>query len=280
MVPPSTAPRPVVLIQPTRSWAALRLGDLWEYRELLYFLIWRDVKVRYKQTLLGAFWAVFQPLATMLAFSVFFHGLANVPSADAIPYPIFAFVGLLPWQLFSRAMSQSSMSLLNSSGLIRKVYFPRAIIPLAGAIGPLVDVGISLLVLAAMMVYYGVVPGSAILLLPLFLGLALITALGVGLWLSALSVRYRDVSHLVPFLIQFWLFATPVAYPSNLLSEPWHTLYGLNPMAGVVEGFRWAMLNMTPPSSMILVSCGVSVALLVSGLVYFRQIERGFADVI
>lgn len=272
--------QPAVVIEPTKGWAALRLVDIWEYRELLYFLVWRDVKVRYRQTVLGALWAIIQPLATMVVFSVFFHGLAKVPSDGSVPYPIFAYAGLLPWQFFASGLSQSSGSLLNSAGLIRKVYFPRITIPIASSLGALVDFAFAFVVLLGLMAYYQIAPTPAILLLPVFLLLALMTVNGVGMWFSALSVQYRDVRYVVPFLTQFWLFATPVAYSSNLIDEPWRTLYGLNPMAGVVEGFRWALVGTVPSSSMVMLSVLVTVTLFVSGLFFFRRTERRFADVI
>jgi len=272
--------RPALVIQPRRGWAGLGLSGLWEFRELLYFLVWRDVKVRYKQTALGALWAIIQPVLTMVVFNVFFHRLANVPSEPGIPYPIFAYAGLLPWQYFSTALATSSTSLLNSAALIRKVYFPRVTVPVAGALAGLVDFAFAFLVYLGLMVWYRVSPTPAALLLPLFLLLAVATVIGVGLWLSALSVQYRDVRYVVPFLVQFWLFATPVVYPSSLLGDPWRTLYGLNPMVGVVEGFRWALLGTDPPRATIALSAGVTLAVLVSGLLFFQRVERKFADVI
>ncbi|MBI4492701.1 MAG: ABC transporter permease [Chloroflexi bacterium] len=270
---------PTLVIQPSRGWVALRLGELWEYRELLYFLTWRDVKVRYKQTALGAAWAIIQPVMTMVVFSLFFGRLAKVPS-DGLPYPIFSYTALLPWGFFAAALGQSSNSLVGSANLIKKVYFPRLVIPISSTLSGVFDFAIAFVVLLGMMVYYGIQPTPAVALLPAFLLLSLVTALGVGLWLSALNVEYRDVRYTVPFLTQFWLFATPVAYPSSLLSEPWRTLYGLNPMVGVVEGFRWALLGSAPPGPMIAVSALVSVVLLVSGAFYFRRMERTFADVV
>jgi lipopolysaccharide transport system permease protein len=267
----------VIVIRPSRGWVSLRLNELWEYRELLYFLVWRDIKVRYKQTVLGAAWAIIQPFSTMVVFSLFFGRLAGVPS-DGLPYPIFSYAALLPWNYFAHSLSEASNSLVGSANLIRKVYFPRLVIPLSSVLSGLVDFGIAFSVLLGMMVHFSVRPMWGILLLPLLLLLALVTALGVGLWLSALNVKYRDVRYAIPFLTQFWMFATPVAYPSSLLSEPWRTLYGLNPMAGVVEGFRWALLGTQPPSAMITVSALVAVLLLVSGAFYFRQVEKTFAD--
>lgn len=271
---------PLTVIQPTRGWAALRLAELWEYRELLYFLTWRDVKVRYKQTALGAAWAILQPLLTMLVFTLVFARLAKMPS-DGIPYPLFAFAALLPWQLFSYALNQASASLVASQGLIKKVYFPRLVIPISAVLGGVVDFVLAFAVLAVMMAWYGTVPGLAILALPLFLLLAVATALAVGLWLATLNVEYRDVRYTIPFLTQFWLFATPIAYPASLVPERWRPLLGLNPMAGVVEGFRWSLLGTdTAPGAMVWVSAAVVAVLLASGLVYFRRMERTFADVV
>jgi homopolymeric O-antigen transport system permease protein len=270
----------VIRIEPSRGWISLKLRDLWEYRELLYFLVWRDVKVRYKQTALGAAWAVIQPFFTMVIFSIFFGRLARIPS-DGIPYPIFAYAALVPWTFFSHGLNQSSNSLVSSAQLIKKVYFPRLIVPIAAVVSGVVDFILAFIVLLGMMLYYGVVPTANVVWLPAFLLLALVTSLGVGLWLSTLNVEYRDVRHAVPFITQFWLFATPIAYPSTLLSEPWRTLYGLNPMVGVVEGFRWALLGTdTQPGAMIFVSCLMAIAILIAGAFYFRRMERTFADVV
>jgi lipopolysaccharide transport system permease protein len=256
------------------------LRDLWAYRELLYFLAWRDFKVRYKQTVLGAAWAVIQPFFTMVVFSIFFGYLGKIPS-DGIPYPVFAYCALLPWSLFAHALGESSNSLVNNQSLITKVYFPRLIVPIAPLFVGLVDFGIAFVVLFGMMLFYKIVPGVAILTVPLFVLLAVLTALAVGMWLSALNVEYRDVRHTIPFLTQLWLFATPVAYPSSLLPEPWRSLYGLNPMAGVVEGFRWALLGHTrAPGPLIAVSVGAVIVLLIGGLWYFTRMERTFADVV
>ncbi len=269
-----------LIIRPSQGWVALRLGDLWKYRELLYFLIWRDIKVRYKQTVLGAMWAILQPFMTMVVFSIFFGQLARVPS-DGFPYPIFAYTALLPWQLFSHALTESGNSLVANQHLITKVYFPRLVIPLSAVLAGLVDFGIAFVVLLAMMSYYGIVPTIAIITLPFFLLLALATALAVGLWLSALNVQYRDVRYTLPFLAQFWMFATPIAYPSSLVPEPWRVWYGLNPMAGVVEGFRWALLGQSGSGSpLVIVSSLVVALLLVGGLIYFRRMEKNFADVV
>jgi len=259
---------------------ALNLRELWEYRELLWFLVWRDVKVRYKQTVLGAGWAILQPVATMIVFSLFFGRLAGMPS-DGLPYPIFSFAGLVPWTFFSQGLSQSANSLVGSHNLITKVYFPRLAIPISTVIAGLVDFALSFLVLLVMMLAYGIVPGPEVLALAPLLLLALVTALGAGLWLSALNVQFRDVRYIVPFLTQLWLFLTPIAYPSSLLGEPWRTVYGLNPMAGVVEGFRWALLGTgEPPGAMLAASVLAALALLASGALYFRRTERTFADVI
>jgi len=253
---------------------------VWAYRELLFFLMWRDVKVRYKQTALGAAWAVLQPVLTMIVFSVFFGKLAKMPS-QGVPYPVFAFAALLPWQLFAYALSESSNSLVSSQSLITKVYFPRLVIPLAAVLAGLVDCGITFVVLLALMGFYHIVPTMAIVWLPLFVLLAIVTALAVGLWLSSLNVKYRDVRYTIPFLTQLWLFATPVAYPSSLVPEQWRPLLGLNPMAGVVEGFRWALLGTTEgPGLLLAVSVTAVVVLLMGGLTYFRQTERTFADIV
>lgn len=278
-VPPPVHEASTTVIRPSRGWVALNLRDLWNYRELLYFLTWRDIKVRYKQTVLGAAWAVLQPFFTMVVFSVFFGQLAKVPS-DGIPYPIFSYCALLPWSYFSGALDRASNSLVGSSHLITKVSFPRLAIPISAVMAGLVDFGIAFVVLLGMMIYYGFTPTTAALTLPLFLSLAVATALAVGLWLSALNVQYRDVRYTIPFLTQFWLFATPVAYSSSLVPERWRAWYGLNPMAGVVEGFRWALLGKEPPASLLAVSAVVVVLLLIGGLYYFRRMEKTFADLI
>ena len=267
-------------IQASRGWAPLSLGDIWAYRELLYFLVWRDVKIRYKQTVLGAAWAIIQPFLTMVVFSVFFGRLAKMPS-DGLPYPLFAFAALVPWTFFANGLNQASNSLVGSAALVKKVYFPRLVIPFAAVVAGAVDLVLALFVLVGMMGYYGFVPSANIVFLPLFFLLALMAALAVGLWLSALNVEFRDVRYTVPFLTQLWLFVTPIAYPSSLLSEPWRTLYGLNPMAGVVEGFRWCLLRSGGrPGGMIVASSVATVVLLVGGAFYFRRMERTFADVI
>jgi len=259
---------------------SLRLKELLEYHELIYFLVWRDIKVRYKQTALGVAWVAIQPLMTMVVFTIFFGNLAKVPS-DGLPYPVFTFTALLPWQLFANALNNSSNSLVNNRDLITKLYFPRLIIPLASIIAGFVDFCIAFLVLIAMIIYYGIVPTSAVFALPLFILLTIATSTAVSLWLSALNVEYRDVRYTIPFLTQFWLFLTPIAYPSNLVPEKWRILYGLNPMAGVVEGFRWALLGKTNVSwTIITVSVFIVMILLVGGLVYFRRMERTFADIV
>jgi lipopolysaccharide transport system permease protein len=271
---------PTLRIAPSRGWVPLNLKDLWEYRELLYFLVWRDIKVRYKQTALGATWAIIQPFFTMIVFSIFFGHLAKVPS-DGIPYPIFSFAALVPWTFFANGLSQSSNSLVGSGTLITKVYFPRLIIPLAAVFSGIVDFLLAFLVLLVMMVYYGLLPTVNVLWLPLFLLLALITSLGVGLWLSALNVEYRDVRYIVPFITQFWMLATPIGYPSSLLHQPWRTLYGLNPMVGVAEGFRWALLGTkTAPGPIIAVSATAALTILITGAFYFRRMEKTFADLV
>jgi len=271
---------PTLRIAPSKGWVPLKLNELWEYRELLYFLVWRDIKVRYKQTALGAAWAIIQPFLTMVVFSIFFGSLGKMPS-DGIPYPIFAFAALVPWVFFANGLGQSSNSLVGSSHLITKVYFPRLIVPLGAVFSGIVDFLVAFAVLLAMMLYYGLLPSLNILWLPLFVLLALVTSLGVGLWLSALNVEYRDVRYVVPFITQFWLFATPIAYPSSLLHEPWRTIYGLNPMVGVVEGFRWALLRTnSAPGPIIAVSSGAAILILVTGAFYFRRMEKTFADIV
>jgi lipopolysaccharide transport system permease protein len=270
----------VTWIEPSTGWTKIGLREIWEYRELLYFLIWRDVKVRYKQTALGAAWAVIQPLMTMIVFSVFFGRLAKMPS-DGVPYPVFAYTALLPWQLFANALTESSNSLVGNQNLIKRVYFPRMVVPIAAVLGGLVDFAIAFVVLLAMLAYYGIHPTIAIVTLPLFVLLAVVTALAVGLWLTALNVQFRDVRYTIPFLTQLWLFATPVAYPSSIIPEKWRWLSGLNPMAGVVEGFRWALLgNAASSAAVVLVSAIAVTVLLIGGMFYFRRMEKTFADVI
>jgi len=280
VAPADAPPIPTIIIEPSRGWIGLKLRELWEYRDLLFFLAWRDISVRYKQTILGAAWAIIQPFFSMVVFSLFFGRLAQIPS-DGVPYPIFSYAALLPWTYFSSAMSSSSNSLVGSANLLTKVYFPRLVIPLASVIPPAIDFAIAFVVLLGMMAFYGIAPTWNVLWLPAFLLLALITALGVGLWLSAMNVQYRDVRYAVPFLVQFWMFASPVTYPSSIVPEQWRALYGLNPMAGVIEGFRWALLGTeTSPGSLTAVSVGAALALLISGAYYFRRMERTFADVV
>lgn len=271
---------PVVLIRPPQGWVPLELNDLWEHREIFYFLIWRDIKVRYKQTVFGGAWAVLQPFFTMIVFSIIFGWLARMPS-DGVPYPIFAFTALLPWQLFVRSLTASSNSIVANESLITKVYFPRLVVPLSATAAGVVDFAIASVVLLGMMAYYHIVPTGAVWMLPFFVLLAIATAFGVGLWLSALNVQYRDVGHALPFLTQMWLFATPIVYPSSLIPEQWRTVFGLNPMAGVVEGFRWALLGTgSKPGPMLIVSTVTALAVLISGLYYFRRMEQTFADTV
>jgi len=269
-----------IVIEPPKGWSPLQLGELWKFRELLFFLTWRDIKVRYKQTALGAFWAILQPVLTMILFSIIFGRLAKLPS-DGIPYPIFTFTALLPWQLFAFALSQSSNSLVGSQNLISKVYFPRLVVPFSSVLAGVVDFAIAFVVLGGLMAFYGIGLTTAALLLPLLLLLALTSALAVGLWLSALNVKYRDIRYVVPFLTQFWMYATPIAYSSSLIPEKWRWFYSLNPMTGVVEGFRWAILG---KSSLDVFSLSTSacmvVALLIGGLYYFKRMESSFADII
>jgi lipopolysaccharide transport system permease protein len=302
---PKPGPVARIRIEPIHGWASLQLWELWKFRELLFFLTWRDIKVRYKQTIFGASWAIIQPFFSMVVFSLFFGRLAQVPS-DGIPYPIFSYAALVPWTFFSNGLTNSSASLVNSSRLITKVYFPRLIVPISAVLAGLVDFVLAFIVLIGMMLFYGInplytstplavpllhsdfslvlalyTPTLNILWLPLFLLLALVTSLGVGLWLAAMNVQFRDIRYVVPFLTQIWLFATPIAYPSSLLSEPWRTIYGLNPMTGVVEGFRWALLGTSnAPGATILVSAVVAFVLLVTGMFYFQRMEKSFADVV
>jgi lipopolysaccharide transport system permease protein len=268
-------------IQPSQGWVSLQLQKLWEYRELLYFLTWRDIKVRYKQTVLGAAWAIIQPFFTMVVFSLFFGGLAGVPS-DGVPYPLFSYAALVPWTFFANALGQSSNSLVAGANMVKKIYFPRLVMPIATTLAGAVDFVLAFLVLLGMMLVYGIVPTGNVVWLPFLLLLAFTTSLGVGLWLSAMNVQFRDVRFTIPFLTQFWLFATPIAYPSSLIENPiLRTIYGLNPMVGVVEGFRWALLDVdTAPGPAIIVSVLVSVGLFVSGMFYFRRMEKTFADLV
>ena len=267
-------------LQPSHGLVSLKLYDLWVYRELLYFLTWRDIKVRYKQTIIGAAWAIIQPFFTMVVFSLFFGRLAQVPS-DGIPYPIFSYAALVPWTFFANGLTQSSNSLVLNANLIKKVYFPRLVIPISTVLSGVIDFILAFFVLLGMMVFYGIFPTRNVIWLPMLLLLAFVTSLGVGLWFSAMNVQFRDVRYAVPFLVNFWMFATPIAYPSSLLDEPWRTLYGINPMVGVVEGFRWALLGTdTQPGPIVFVSALVAVLIFISGLVYFRKMELTFADVV
>jgi len=271
---------PWVVIDPTSSRPLVEVRELWHYRDLLYFLTWRDIKVRYKQTVLGAAWAIIQPFFMMVVFSLFFGRLAHVPS-DGISYPVFAYCALLPWQLFAHSLIESSNSLVANERLITKVYFPRLVVPISAVLGGLIDFAIAFVILLLMMAYYGIAPTWAVVTLPAFILFAIATALGVGLWLSALNVKYRDVRYTITFLVQFWLFATPVAYASSIVPERWRPLYGLNPMSGVVEGFRWALLGKSPAPGVLLgVSITVVILILVGGLLYFRRMEAEFADVV
>ena len=271
---------PTLRIQPSSGWGSLGLGELWAHRELVYFFIWRDLKVRYKQTALGATWALLQPLATMIVFSLFFGRLAKMPS-DGVPYPVFSYAALVPWLFFANGLAQGANSLVGNAHLLTKVYFPRLALPLSSLLAGGADFLVAFVGLVGLMAYFGIALTSRVLFLPAFILLALVTSLGVSLWLAAVNVQFRDVRHTVPFLTQFWMFATPIAYPSSLLLEPWRTFYGINPMAGVVEGFRWALLGVdSPPGAMAAVSAAVAVTLLVTGAYYFRRMERTFADIV
>jgi lipopolysaccharide transport system permease protein len=270
----------ILILKPSQGWSSLNLGELWKFRELMYFLTWRDIKVRYKQTVLGASWAVLQPFLSMVVFSVFFGGLLNVPS-EGVPYPIFSYTGLLPWGVFAKALNDASRSVVANRAMITKIYFPRMLIPLASVLSGLVDFSIAFVVLLGMMWYFNISPTANIWTLPFFILLALITALGVGMWLSALNALYRDIGYIIPFLTQFWFFITPVVYPATEIPEGWRYLYALNPMVGVVEGFRWALLDTTtPPGPLVAVSAAIAILILVTGMFYFRRMERTFADMV
>ncbi len=277
----ASSPEPLLVIEPSKGWVSLKLRELWKYRELLYFLTWRDIKVRYKQTVIGAAWAIIQPVMTMVVFSLFFGQLAKIPS-DGVPYPIFAYAALVPWTFFAAGLGSSSNSLVGSANLIKKIYFPRLVIPLSAVFSGIVDFALAFIVLIVMMLAFGITPTLNIFWLPFFLVLAFVTSLGVGLWLSAMNVQFRDVQYVIPFLIQFWMFATPIAYPSSLISNEFlRAIYGINPMVGVVEGFRWALLGTnTAPGPVIIVSTLGALGLLVSGAFYFRRMEKTFADVV
>ena len=274
-------PKPATLrITPPSRWWAIPFGELWKFRELLYFFVWRDIKVRYKQTAIGAAWAVLQPFLTMLVFSLFFGKLAHIPS-EGLPYPIFYYSALLPWMYFATALQNATSAIVDNQRVITKVYFPRLALPLSSVLSGLVDFGVSFLMFVVMMVYYGIRPRATALWLPAFLLLAVLTALGVGLWLSALNAIYRDVKYVMPFLVQFWMFASPVAYPSSLVPAKWRWLYGLNPMAGVIEGFRWSLAGSgEAPGHMLLFSSLAVAAILLGGLAYFQRMETTVADVV
>jgi len=266
-------------ITPPRKWIPINIGEIWEYRELLLSFTLRDIKVRYKQTALGFLWALIQPLFIMLIFTIFFGRLAKIPS-DGIPYPLFVLAALLPWTLFAEGITRSTASMITNANIMTKVYFPRLIMPVSGVLSPLVDFCVAFFLLVIMMAYFGFIPTINIIFLPLFIVLALATSLGIGLWLSALNVKFRDFQYTIPFMIQLGLFASPVVYPSSLIPESLRFLYGLNPMAGVIEGFRWALLGTEMPGAMILVSVIVVLVALVSGAFYFRRMEQQYADVV
>ena len=272
---------PSIHVEPTTGWASLNLKELWEFRELLYFLTWRDIKVRYKQTVLGASWAILQPLFAMVVFSVVFGKLAKMPS-DGIPYPIFSYAALVPWLFFSNGISRASNSLVGGSNLLKKVYFPRMALPISATLGGLVDFVLAFIVLLLMMVFFDITPTGNVVWLPFLIILILVTSLGVSFWLAAMNVQFRDVRYVVPFFIQAWMFITPVVYPASLIKDGfWQAVYALNPMVGVIEGFRWALLGTdTAPGPMIIVSFVVATALIVSGAFYFRRMEKTFADVV
>jgi lipopolysaccharide transport system permease protein len=285
---PKTIQQPVITLRPSKGWTSLHLRDLWVYRELIYFLTLRDVQVRYKQTALGAAWAIIQPFMTMVVFTIFFGKLAKLAPPE-IPAPLFYYTGLLPWGMFTKALGDAGRSMIANRSMITKIYFPRLVIPISSVISGLVDFSIAFVVLIGMMLYYRFAPSSSYQLtlspwiwtLPLFTLLAVITALGAGLWLSALNAIYRDINYVIPFLIQFWMFITPIAYPASMIPEQYRLIYSLNPMTGVVEGFRWALLGSgQPPDAMLWVSSTISVLMLITGLFYFRRMERTFADVV
>jgi lipopolysaccharide transport system permease protein len=272
---------PYMRLEPSNGWVSLKLDELWEYRELLFFLTWRDISIRYKQTVLGGAWAVLQPFMTMVVFSLFFGGLAKIPS-DGVPYPIWSYAALVPWGLFANGLQMSSNSLVGNANLIKKVYFPRLVIPISSVLAGVVDFVIAFVVLIIMMFFFGIVPTINIIFLPFFILLAFVTSLGVGLWLSAMNVQFRDIRYVVPFMTQFLMFLSPIAYPSSLIEDDFlRALYGLNPMVGVIEGFRWALLNTdTAPDLVLIASSAAAVLLMVSGLFYFRRMEKSFADVV
>jgi lipopolysaccharide transport system permease protein len=270
----------IIFIKPTKGWGSLNLRELWLYRELIYFLTWRDLKVRYKQTVLGAGWAILQPVLSMIVFSIFFGSLLNVPS-EGVPYPIFSYAALLPWGVFAKALNDTGRSLVSNRAMLTKIYFPRMVIPLASVFSSLADFLIAFIVMLGLMLYYRIAPTSNIWTLPLFLLLAVITALGVGLWLSAMNVLYRDIGYMIPYITQLWFYLTPIVYSSSEVPEEWRFFYALNPMVGVVEGFRWALLGTADaPDPMIAVSATISVVIFISGMFYFRRMERTFADMV
>jgi lipopolysaccharide transport system permease protein len=270
----------IIFIKPTKGWGSLNLRELWLYRELIYFLTWRDLKVRYKQTVLGAGWAILQPVLSMIVFSIFFGSLLNVPS-EGVPYPIFSYAALLPWGVFAKALNDTGRSLVSNRAMLTKIYFPRMVIPLASVFSSLADFLIAFIVMLGLMLYYRIAPTSNIWTLPLFLLLAVITALGVGLWLSAMNVLYRDIGYMIPYITQLWFYLTPIVYSSSEVPEEWRFFYALNPMVGVVEGFRWALLGTADaPDPMIAVSATISLVIFISGMFYFRRMERTFADMV
>lgn len=276
-----SSPRtPVLRIEPSRSWLSFGLDELWEYRELLYFLIWRDVKVKYKQTVIGAAWVIIQPLSTMIIFTVVFGHFANMPS-DGLPYPVFAYAALLPWNYFASSLNKSVTSLVGNAHLITKVFFPRLLLPVSAVVSGILDFAISFVFLLGMMAWYRITPGWGILLLPLFILLIILTTLSVSLWLSVINVRYRDIGQAVPFLVQIWLFASPVAYPLSVVPERWRIPYSLNPMTGVIEGFRWALLGKATPDLLpVIIAIGIVLALFFGGIIFFKRMEDTFADVV
>lgn len=270
---------PVMIIRPSKGWIPHDLKELWDYRDLIYFFSWRDIKLRYKQTALGFSWAIIQPFLAMVVFTLFFGNLAKVPS-DGVPYPIFAYAALLPWTLFSEGMTRSTNSMVLNSNIIKKVYFPRLILPISGILSPIVDFVIAFTILVGMIIYYGIYPTMNVIWLPAFLLLAIITSLGIGIWLTALNAMYRDFQYIVPFLVQIWMYASPVVYSASIVPSKYQILYALNPMAGVIEGFRWAILGTEAPSIIILVSALISILLLVTGVLYFTHIEKTLSDVV
>jgi lipopolysaccharide transport system permease protein len=271
------SPLPVTHIRPGARAMSFTLDEVWHARELLYFLVWRDVKVRYKQTALGIAWSVLQPFMTMVVFTIFFGRLAKVPS-DGVPYPLFSLAALVPWTYFATAASNGAASLVGNQHLIAKVYFPRILVPLAAVLMPAVDLAVSFGMLVVLMAWYHVVPTAAIAALPLYAGLGILTALAITLWTSALSVRYRDARYVLPFVIQIWLFISPVAYPASMVPARWRLLYALNPMATVVEGFRSSLLGTPGPGSMAFIAVAVVAAALVAGAAYFRSVEGSIVD--